>query len=425
MGYSNGFITPPVSIYDVQRALGTSENDVGRLCQHANINMWSRHKPVGYRSIKPIGFGDSDPTNEAKTVGYGLAPGAIKIGGSSFNESDVTDMFEDETGQYDWKYTKPAGGQSQPFRLTDFAGYYDGAMPFIVSEMGTSIVVNRAKSSQLYLHVTSDPGNSQYNLQTYDFDGANIDLSKWYLGALINGLRYRNDVPVTDPDSGSFVLVNLTSSMDGKTYPLYMFLHRFNESTGLFEYMKMPASGPYNRFPVTLSVYFDNSGAGGGIPESRQNVWLLPDYGLDSLGWKLLDNCCEDSDAMTKYRFQNTSGNLFMKVKMVNTSTDVGHFQSGNFKVFNVESGVECTPEMMLVSSDDTTYQQVNNFNIPAKSGSAPGVMYVKLLFTQYDGTPIMKGTAGAEEVAFSINGHQEFYDTIYYLRGTPGFVLQ
>lgn len=35
-------ITAPVSVYDVQQVLATSDNDVGRLCVHSAINMWAR-----------------------------------------------------------------------------------------------------------------------------------------------------------------------------------------------------------------------------------------------------------------------------------------------------------------------------------------------------------------------------------------------
>lgn len=46
MSYANGKITAPVSIYDVQQALGTSHTDIGSLCRSEKINPWAMWKPV-------------------------------------------------------------------------------------------------------------------------------------------------------------------------------------------------------------------------------------------------------------------------------------------------------------------------------------------------------------------------------------------
>ncbi len=50
MGHSNGKITAPVSIYDVQKTLGESSTDLGTLCRSLKINKWAKFKPV------PIGM---------------------------------------------------------------------------------------------------------------------------------------------------------------------------------------------------------------------------------------------------------------------------------------------------------------------------------------------------------------------------------
>ena len=54
MGYSNGKITAPVSVYDVQRALGVSENDIKTLCLSNRVNMWSKIKPVEPAQSTPV-----------------------------------------------------------------------------------------------------------------------------------------------------------------------------------------------------------------------------------------------------------------------------------------------------------------------------------------------------------------------------------
>jgi hypothetical protein len=46
MSYSKGRITAPVSVHDVQVALGVGSGDVGTLCTHQNINVWARYRPI-------------------------------------------------------------------------------------------------------------------------------------------------------------------------------------------------------------------------------------------------------------------------------------------------------------------------------------------------------------------------------------------
>ena len=43
---TTGIITAPVSMNDIQRALGVASTDLGTLCSHANINKWAKYKPV-------------------------------------------------------------------------------------------------------------------------------------------------------------------------------------------------------------------------------------------------------------------------------------------------------------------------------------------------------------------------------------------
>ena len=54
MAYNNGIVTAPVSIYDVQRALSDSSQDVKTLCMADNVNKWSKCKPVEPRPSVPV-----------------------------------------------------------------------------------------------------------------------------------------------------------------------------------------------------------------------------------------------------------------------------------------------------------------------------------------------------------------------------------
>ena len=62
MAYANGIISAPVSIYDIQRAIGVSSKYLGTLCKSNNINMWAKWKPVSKNIIDTMSQLNSDKT---------------------------------------------------------------------------------------------------------------------------------------------------------------------------------------------------------------------------------------------------------------------------------------------------------------------------------------------------------------------------
>ena len=50
MGYNSGLITAPVSIYDIQQALGVSDNSILNLCQKPQINKFAKWKPFRFNA---------------------------------------------------------------------------------------------------------------------------------------------------------------------------------------------------------------------------------------------------------------------------------------------------------------------------------------------------------------------------------------
>lgn len=138
MSYANGkvyvdtSVTPNigVSVYDVQRALGTSENDVGSLCKHENINKWAKYKPMRLTQLTAI------TENGRQSVNYGI----INIPTWTYLSRMATFLFGDRdsvaantypscgynNGIIYWDYAKPQGNAASPvspYRLTDFSEY--------------------------------------------------------------------------------------------------------------------------------------------------------------------------------------------------------------------------------------------------------------------------------------------------------------
>ena len=174
---SNGVISAPVSIYDVQRSLGVSSSDLGTLCQSANINKWSKMKPVTFPYIEPdrtqavSAYGKSlwwwKGKPEYTEVPIGLVIGnytctskcvwitccGVKYRGFS-SAIDVLRAFNPIGNVYhtgdnsplkdNYSFVPPTGGAEAPFRLVDFSNYSDQMpfclMPDISTETGTILI---------------------------------------------------------------------------------------------------------------------------------------------------------------------------------------------------------------------------------------------------------------------------------------------
>lgn len=135
---STGKITPPVSINDIQRAIGQSSGDLGTLCKAPTVNCWAKYKPVQ----KPIL--DTTPqydftNNRWKTESeLGYRPwwqGSTNAQIGGIEPKTVTylnDLITYYTGSdlmRGWVYNKPSGGANQPYREIDFAHYNHMAPP--------------------------------------------------------------------------------------------------------------------------------------------------------------------------------------------------------------------------------------------------------------------------------------------------------
>ena len=122
----NDMIEKPLNVFDIANTLGyyeyaphpvTGETvrkvDLGRLCTHPNINMWSKYKPVAFESS-----GSITDTDRA----------SVDWGFRAFSYPTYQ-----EAATSGWTYKKPMGGKSEPFRLADFEGYNHEAQPFVTS----------------------------------------------------------------------------------------------------------------------------------------------------------------------------------------------------------------------------------------------------------------------------------------------------
>lgn len=128
MSIVNGIITAPVSIEDVKKILNESSNDIATLCKNHNINMWSKYKPVNLRKKFVTDTLNSDGkswTAPSGRLGWWLGNNTVDDAALVIPLVTSKSNFDDNKAK--WTYNKPYGGDSSPYRLSDFAGYWDDA----------------------------------------------------------------------------------------------------------------------------------------------------------------------------------------------------------------------------------------------------------------------------------------------------------
>ena len=224
MPYSNGRIyvdssvTPPigVSIYDIQQALGVSDNSIVNLCQKSQINKFAKWKPFRSNAIK---F-DSEAARltAAKAVNFGT--NIVSCGRLTFAANY----------QNQWSHLAPRGengggqGYNEWGRFHDWKDYQHnkwqlGAWP---DGRGCYTIFN----GQLTIpgSIVSDLDIISFNMQCrendeidpyigllypYDFAGCTKDFSQYYVGIAIldanGGVWIYSDPQVSDFYSGTLL----------------------------------------------------------------------------------------------------------------------------------------------------------------------------------------------------------------------------
>lgn len=182
MSIVEGTIVKPVSIEDVKKVLGVTDNDLGKLCRSDKINMWCRYKPVSYPSYSE--------TNRWK-LGVG-----IYIGDFSATPEDIALA---DVSAYKWFYSRPTGDKSSPYRLTDFMGYNPDCRCPLTFSMPKDIVYGDL-SNGVSINVDEDISSANVTLNDiflieeygdFRLSLAILDdnvIKCWFFGPQVNGL---------------------------------------------------------------------------------------------------------------------------------------------------------------------------------------------------------------------------------------------
>lgn len=159
MSIVNGIITAPVNIEDVKKILNESSNDIATLCKNHNINMWSKYKPVSLSKKFVTDTLNSDGktwTAPSGKLGWWLGNNTVDDAALVIPLVTKKSDFDSDKGK--WRYNKPYGGNESPYRLSDFAGYYDDAQaPIYPAYPNTNeFFISETATFSIYATNTSD-----------------------------------------------------------------------------------------------------------------------------------------------------------------------------------------------------------------------------------------------------------------------------
>ena len=228
-------IKKPVSIYDVQQAIGLASNDLGTLCKSDRIRKWAKYRPIEYHP-GGVNFVKVLTLANRASVNYGINNipswtnqllGHMMYFWFGVNTSSTN--YPDCGMQVSyWTRVLP----STVFRLSDFAanpsestqlGYFPGAKPPIGNLVNSNLIITPNGHVTFQFAKNEEGVSAGLTIRYEDLKLANnntMSLANMYFGVAIykSGLtnpfyHQTQDTPMTDFQSmGSSVIVEMTQA---------------------------------------------------------------------------------------------------------------------------------------------------------------------------------------------------------------------
>ena len=415
---SEQLITAPVSIRNLQDCFGLGSCDLGTIITTANINMWARFKPVKLATVGLI----TDAQRASVNHGISIPTPVIDDNGNVTAQHVI-----DASGRYEqWAYAKPTGGTSEPFRLADFAdtisqGYYHAAQPPIQLNYprGGWTFIKGGSSRALVMHFDLDPGNSAYNLQSYDFQNQ-LDLREYRLITYVDGIGlFQADDFILNSDGevssgGDTIAVIIPSTTGTLSKEAYVCMYRTNGNAK--EFLPIMASDGYTPDNLTILIKDDASASGGGIPggttqEMFENIEFCPTLdGTYRTAWV-------STDAGTGQWCMVSQGSLYVKMTLQNTSGSTSTVQRAHFQLDLNGQGMVSATTMY-----NSNKQAVTSVSI-ANNGTTTIYLFFDAIFTGIgsDWTNSNKNSSWSMDI--QRNGATLLGCDIYAMLGTDGWV--
>ena len=342
---NNSYLQGNFEIADLASLLGYNSSHLGAVIANGDINKFARFKAVAYPSGEPISEA------QRRSVAHGITiPDVV-------TSSSITGAAIQDAAANDWQYTRPTGGDADPYRMSDFrnenapetsAGYYKDAVPPIqVNYPQNGWKYTRGSASRtLTIYIDLDPDDSVINLQAEDFVASGLNLNEWTLIAYVDSQYFSTKLFASDDTilnggeiSGDTIVISIPSGSGSYTANVYICMYRFN--SGRYEFLPLPKQGSYNPTIMSLYIKDDASESGGGIEgdvfQNTQASYSL--YGT----FRPLADFTDGGEC--KYALRSHDGNLFLRLQLTNRSGSTATIQRNAFNL-TLEDG-DYTPNYM------------------------------------------------------------------------------
>ena len=306
-----------ISVAMVKAELAAATNDVGRLCIHPNVNMWSKWKPVKHNSLTPI------TQNQLALINFGLTPPTPS--------SDYTTVVNTK-----WGYSKPTGGLLSPYRLTDFINYNHS--------VGAPVSVMRDRDfykssiTSMDIMLSMNISDSDYFIGINDLIG---DIGSYYYGVVfesgLNGqykhiktathsIGYSGDDMGLGESKNSFkVSLNEPPFNSPQSKPIKLYHVLVNQSVPTMKslgnvtrnFLPLPSDGDNTSF-----ITMHDAGIPGGLIMAAETVGVSPGIGNPITDYRNIDG-----DAFY------TTGALYIGFRLRNTSDETVRFEDGAYEI--------------------------------------------------------------------------------------------
>lgn len=457
---NTGIITSPVSIKDVQQALGRSETDLGSLITNGNINMWARYKPVWYLGLDtPIATAKSAsysgynsrsgnmPDNNPNHVDgdYGIACSYVYQGTNNQALSHYADIM-----QAGWTYARPRGSgytdiygkiPACPFRLTDFVGYNGNATPPIWLN-NPSIRVNSTSSSRTFYItiniIEANDDDSVVGLETLTNSLLNLKKAKFciivnkYNGA--SGNIFEASKYIMQADGSVDGAYSIPIGLDARaadnsslfatsaTNKMFACIKVYQDDGSNPIWIALPQS-PAHPNQGTITTYYNQAEVGLAIT----SVYVAPNVDCRYISnFRSYNDISEEQDG--RYSMYSSTGTIIFAICFQNDGTQANTFNRTGFTLSDYGyfiAGDNTHPYAIYVGDDMTTRasydivnKSVNSFTIGAKK-----YKWVCLHFEGVFSTSLYnKTTKGSStELLLKYQNVTLRGDVLYVFRGTGG----
>lgn len=377
----------------------------------ANLNKFSRYKPVAYPALFDISDADR------RSVGHGITIDTYAF--SSFEQEYII-----QAAHGDWKYRLPVGGENEPFRLSDFKNYYTDAVPPIQAVYPASgWEINNTSQSFLDINFDLDPDDSTYNLQAYDLIEGKIDLRECYFEGVLcdyndNILEYSESSDTILDSYGNLQSDYITFRIDGLDqmqpayrYRIYLCMYYYN--SGKFYFIPLPKQGDFNPAIMYLNVSSNAEEGGGGIDNPGNDIAFSPSFGHE---YYRANECTDEFSG--NMVMSNTTGELLIRVKLTNTSNFSATFKKNDFRAYQFYDGdIDKYPTYMFEKEPGSVSGGVTSISVPANGSKYVWFYFQDILYN------IKTGNINTTvEMNFNRSGKAIWNGALNYYHGSVGW---